>query len=167
MGSKLEAAQLMVDAGYLSIIADGRRASCISSVFKGKDVGTLIGTLNSGSSIGSGKKKWLAVFQRAQGSLEIDEGASRAIHLKGTSLLPAGVKSVIGSFEQGALVNILNVEGKIIARGLVDYSSGDINKIKGLRTSEIQAVLGAKYYDEVVHRDNMVLLIDSGVNEDV
>ena len=104
------------------------------------------------------RKRWIAFFNKAQGSLIVDDGARRAICEKGTSLLPAGIRQVEGTFSIGALVNVRDAAGVIIARGLTEYASDDIRVIMGHKTQEIAALLGAKDYDEVIHRDHMLVM---------
>jgi glutamate 5-kinase len=87
----------------------------------------------------------------------VDEGAARALKENGKSLLPSGITRVEGSFEMGNTVSICDPTGKEIARGIVNYSSAEVERIKGLQTREIARVLGHKDYDEVVHRNNLVL----------
>jgi glutamate 5-kinase len=156
MKTKLEAARSVVEVGGAAIIADGRKSDVIKDILSGKDVGTLFG--HPGPRILASKKRWIAFFQRPTGHLIIDEGAERAILRQGKSLLPIGIRAVEGQFGLGATVNIKNEEGKLIARGLAEYTSDEIATIKGHRTAEIPKLLGDRPYDEVIHRDNMVLL---------
>jgi len=158
MNTKLQAAQIAVDAGKLSLIADGRESRILEAIFSGEDKGTLIGTLDSASIIPSAKKRWLAVFTKANGSLKLDSGAVVAVKEQGKSLLAAGIQVVSEDFERGDLVNLEDSSGAIFAKGLVDYSSKELSKIKGLKSSEIESVLGECFYDEVIHRDNLVVL---------
>jgi glutamate 5-kinase len=143
------------------VIADGRSEGVLARVLSGDDVGTLVGGEEAVVPM-KGRKKWIAFFHRAQGSLIIDEGACRALTEQGKSLLPIGVRDVDGEFEQGALVNVRNMEGKVVARGLVDYDSASIRAIQGRKTSEIAGILGRKDYDEVIHRDNLAMVGRSG-----
>ena len=95
---------------------------------------------------------------RAKGSIHLDEGAVKALTEMGRSLLSSGIAVVEGSFEVGDYINCLNTDGKKIAKGLTNYSSKDIEQIKGKKTSEIEKILGYKYSDEVIHRDNLVIV---------
>lgn len=156
MKSKLEAVRSVVDVGAAAVIADGRKPCVIEDILAGKDIGTLFG--NPGPRLLGSKKRWIAFFHRPTGKLTIDDGAQRAIVQQGKSLLPIGIIGVEGRFEAGATINIRNESGQIIARGFAEYSSEEIAVIKGHRTSEIPSLLGDRPYDEVVHRDNMVLL---------
>lgn len=159
MESKLQSAQTAVHVGTCVVIADGRRKGVIARIMAGEDVGTLIGdpTRRAGNSF-TGRKRWIAFFHKINGALTVDMGAQRALEKNGYSLLPIGICEVEGSFEKGSLVNVKNLEGKLIARGLVEYSSEEILRIKGHKTTEIAGILGSKDYDEVIHRDNMVVL---------
>lgn len=158
MQSKLKAAQTAATTGANIVIADGRKENIIRHIFTGKDTGTLIATQDKNNSLINGRKRWIAFFHKASGSLIIDQGAEVALTKNGNSLLPIGIKKIEGHFSKGSLVNIKTLGGKKIARGLVDYSSERLQKIKGKKTSEIHGILGYKDYDEAVHRDNMVLL---------
>lgn len=158
MVGKLHAARAAAEAGVCVVIADGRRPRIIEQVMKGADTGTLVAP-SAGQSL-PGRKRWIAYFHKCCGMLIIDDGASRAIVEQGKSLLPVGIRDVEGNFGVGAVVEIAAGDRVVIARGLVSYSSGDIRTIRGRRTSEIAGLLGTEGYDEVVHRDNMVLLSD-------
>ncbi|MCX7965844.1 MAG: hypothetical protein N2596_04385, partial [Syntrophorhabdaceae bacterium] len=103
-------------------------------------------------------KWWTAFAYRIRGSIDIDEGAVQAILNRGKSLLPSGIVNVTGDFSRGDCVNLRSVTGKVIARGITNYSSSDIGKIKGIKTIDIERKLGYKYTDEIIHRDNMVIL---------
>lgn len=160
MATKLQAAQAAVDTGAAAVIADGRRADVLDRLFAGEDLGTMIGGLGAfreGAALAS-KKRWIAFFQRPQGALVVDEGAERAITQRGKSLLATGIRAADGQFDVGAMVNVQTLDGRPIARGLVEYSRAEVDRIKGHRTNEIALLLGARPYDEVIHRDNMVVL---------
>jgi glutamate 5-kinase len=103
------------------------------------------------------RRRWIGQASRSEGKILIDEGAVAALLEKGKSLLPSGVKGVLGDFERGATVTVIDRAGRQIARGLVNYSSRQIDLIKGLKTAVIAKVLGEKPYDEVIHRNNMTL----------
>lgn len=159
MSTKLQAARSVVKAGKLVVIADGRKDDVLPRVFSGADEGTLIGgDKTRGGIISKGRKRWIAFFHRTQGSIIVDDGAADAIERRGKSLLPIGVRRVEGDFEVGSPVNIMREDGTVIARGLVQYSSQHVRLIRGQRSSEIGKILGAVGHEEVIHRDNMVLL---------
>jgi glutamate 5-kinase len=146
MASKLESAQIAAHNGIPVVIANGRKTGVLTRIFEGRDEGTLL--LPKAGNI-SKRKRWIAFFNRSEGHLIVDDGAATAL-AKGKSLLPVGIKAVDGTFKIGAMVDIQTVSGDQIARGLVEYSSADIDEIKGKKTSGKTG--------EVIHRDNMVAL---------
>jgi glutamate 5-kinase len=158
MNAKLQAAQNAASSGAMAVIADGREIGILGRIFQGDDVGTLVGTVRDVRQLKQSRKKWIAFFHRSRGAVVIDDGAREALQHQGRSLLPIGVKQVRGTFKAGTLISVETAEGKVIARGLTSYASDQLQKIKGKKTSEISAILGGKDYDEVVHRDNMVVL---------
>jgi len=160
MASKLQAAQMAVHSGALALIIDGRKERALLRAVSGENLGTLIGKALAGRR--SARKRWLAYFTRASGELTVDSGASDALALGGKSLLPIGVKKVEGKFEKGSLVSVKDTRGAFIARGLVEYGDRELRLIAGRKTSEIQAILGFRDADEVIHRDNLVLMRREG-----
>ncbi len=164
MRTKLESAHDFVNLGGLAVIANGRKANVVTRIMRGEQEGTLIGAGSLRSDAGS-RKRWIAFFHKAQGAVVIDDGARAAIEKKGRSLLPAGIRAVEGRFAMGAVINVRTEDGKIIARGLTLYSSDDIRTIKGRKTAEIESLLGAKDYDEVIHRDHMLVFKKSNGEE--
>ena len=158
MESKLLAAKMVVDAGALAIIADGRDANIIKKVFDGNDLGTRFGQLPKHGPKISSKKRWIAFYNRPEGSIVVNACATKALVSKGVSLLPVGIESVQGEFAPGSVVNIKSLDDAIIARGLTAYSSDQIKKIKGKHSSQIKCILGENcFFEEVIHRDNMVV----------
>jgi glutamate 5-kinase len=155
MYSKLLAAKRAVSNGITVHIINGRKDGLLTSLIKGKHCGTMFKPKKERL---SSRKGWIAYGSRSKGSLIIDEGAVRALIQGGKSLLPSGIISVGGDFEVGDAVYCLDLKGNRIAKGLTNYSSLEIEKIKGKKTSEIEKVLGYKYSDEAIHRDNLVLL---------
>ena len=164
MASKLQAANMVARVSAPVVIANGCKAGILRQILEGQDVGTLIATETStADSVLAGRKRWIAFFNKPQGTVIVDEGARAAIEQKGKSLLPIGIRDVEGHFASGTVVNVKTTAGVLFACGVVDYSSDQIRKIKGLKTADIAAMLGSKDYDEVIHRDNMVVLgIDLG-----
>jgi glutamate 5-kinase len=164
MASKLQAANMVARVSAPVVIASGLTAGILKKVLDGQDIGTLIAADGASTdSILAGRKRWIAFFNKPQGTVLVDEGARAAIEEKGKSLLPIGIRDVEGHFASGTVVNVKTTAGVLFACGVVDYSSDQIRKIKGLKTTDIAAVLGSKDYDEVIHRDNMVVLgIDLG-----
>ena len=104
------------------------------------------------------RKHWIAYNLKPSGEVIVDQGAYDALVQKGKSLLPSGLKEIRGSFGVGECVRCLDLQGREFARGLVNYSALELNQIKGLHTSKIEKVLGYKAYDEIIHRDDLVLL---------
>lgn len=155
MSSKLEAAQIAAKIGAFVVIASGQKPDNITKILQGADVGTLIGNKIMAERLGK-RKRWLRYFQRPQGRLIVDAGAENALQTQGKSLLPAGIKKVEGSFVAGSMVEIYNESNEMIAQGLVEYHSADIDKIKGKSSEDIEPLLGYKVKDVVIHRDNMV-----------
>lgn len=156
MKSKLRAAEKSTAAGIPCIVADGLNAGVLPRVFDAAcDEGTLF--LAQGDRL-SRRKHWIAHALRPAGSISLDEGAYRAVIEQGRSLLPKGISDVEGAFEAGDCVSCLAPDGDEIARGLVNYGSSELAKIKGHHTSEIQAILGYRLGDEAIHRDDLVVL---------
>ena len=155
MRSKLEAVRIAVEAGEAAVIADGREPDVLPRLMAGEALGTLF--LPADVKLKS-RKRWMRFASRPRGAVVVDDGAMRALLKKGRSLLPSGVAGVEGEFGPGDLVKIKGPGGAEFARGLSNYSSADVGRIKGLRSSQIEPELGHKCYDEVVHRDNLALL---------
>jgi len=156
MESKLEAANIATGSGEAVIIANGMQSEILSKIMNYDNVGTLFIPYNKKI---TSRKRWIGFTVRPKGRIYIDEGALSALQKKGKSLLPSGVVKVDGKFVKGDVVSIVDVgENKEIARGLMNYSDDEVRKVKGLRTSLIKKTLGYKPYDEIIHRDNIVLL---------
>ena len=156
MESKLEAANIATGSGEAVIIANGMQSGILSKIMNYDDVGTLFVPCNKKI---TSRKRWIGFTVKPKGRVYIDEGALGALQKKGKSLLPSGVVKIDGKFVKGDVVSVVDVVGKReIARGLMNYSADEVQKVKGLRTSLIKKTLGSKPYDEIIHRDNMVLL---------
>lgn len=157
--TKIEAAKITMKAGIVTVIAKGNESGIILKLEKelGKEKKEIGTWFIPGKKL-SGKKRWIAFSAEINGSIAVDDGAKRALKENGKSLLPKGIKKVEGSFESGDTVKIVDISGQEIARGQVNYSSDEIKKIAGKQTSEIAEILGYKDYDEVIHRDNLVIL---------
>lgn len=155
MYTKIQAAKIAVNSGVTMLIASGSREGVIREIVCGNNIGTLF--LAKQNRIHT-RKGWLAFGARIQGSVTVDDGCARAIREKGSSLLSAGIKGVDGSFGYGNTIRVVSLDGREIARGITNYSSEDIGKIMGVHTDKIADILGSKPYDEVIHRDNMVVL---------
>jgi len=157
MRTKIKAARKVTLQGTPVIIANGRREGVLKEIIKGRPWGTLF--LPEKHSL-SRKKHWIAYTLKPRGEIILDEGARKALVEKGKSLLPSGIVAVKGRFGVGSCVRCLDQEGKRVAKGLVNYSSFDLEKIKGLKTSEIETRLEFKQSDEAIHRDNLVVISD-------
>lgn len=155
MVTKLEAARMVTRAGEAALVADGREPHVLRRIFAGEKVGTLFYPTHAHM---AGRKRWIGFGARARGEITVDDGAARALKEGGKSLLPSGITGVSGEFAAGDVVGIRAKGGPVFARGIASYSSEEVTRIKGLKTSEIAKVLGSKPYDEVVHRDVMTLL---------
>jgi glutamate 5-kinase len=156
MQSKLRAARLATTAGESVIMANGTRPSILDAIFAAEQVGTLF--LPQGMTMPAWKR-WLGFTARPKGRLVVDPGARDAVEHKGTSLLPIGVVRVTGAFGKGDVVALCDAEGVEFGRGLTNYSAADAARICGLRTEQISGVLGTLPYEEIVHRDNLVVIV--------
>ena len=154
MASKLEAARIATAAGESVIIASGRRSGVLASILAGESVGTLF--VAQGQTV-SLRKRWIGYTVQPRGTLIVDAGAERAVMRQGRSLLPIGVLSVTGDFQKADVVTVCDQSGKEIGRGLTNYSAQQIAAIKGLRSDETADALSHRPYDEVIHRDNLVI----------
>jgi glutamate 5-kinase len=156
MRSKLRAARLATAAGESVIVANGRRPGVLDSIFAAEPVGTLF--LPHGGTL-TAWKRWLGYTASPKGRLLVDAGARNAVQNKGKSLLPIGVVEVTGSFGKGDVVALCDSDGTEFARGLCNYAAADASKIRGLRTEQIAETLGALPYEEIIHRDNLVVIV--------
>lgn len=154
MISKLEAAKKAGMYGIPTRVVLGGKADVILKVLAGEEVGTLF---LPGRKLAR-RKWWTAFAFKTKGTIWVDEGAERAIALNGKSLLPSGIVRIEGHFASGDCIEMKNSSGAIVAKGIVNYSSSEIDRIKGLKSTDIEKELGYKYTEEVVHRDNMVVI---------
>ena len=156
MASKLNAARQAAHAGIAVIIASGHEPDALRDALEAqRERGTLVVPARSRL---RGRKHWIAFALKPAGSLALDKGAADALRHKGKSLLPSGVREVVGDFAGGDCVRLLDPDGREFGRGLVNYPAADVIKIRGRRSSEIAAILGYQVADEIIHRDNLVLL---------
>ena len=154
MVTKLEAAELAVRSGTEVVIASGTISNVLPRLTEGEALGT---HFSSTSTRLESRKRWI-LAEPAQGRVEIDAGASHALLQRGKSLLPAGVTSITGHFQRGASVKLCDRHNGELARGMTNYSSADLDRIRGRHSGEIATILGYQYGLTIVHRDNMVLL---------
>lgn len=155
MRSKIKAAKIVSAGGGGSFIGPGREPDILRKLFSGEMVGTFF--LPHKEKI-SGRKRWIASVLKPKGKLILDEGACRALVTHNRSLLPSGISEVEGDFDVGDAVHCAGDDGQAIAVGLINYSSIDIKKIQGYHSREIETILGYCDSEEVIHRDNIVLL---------
>ncbi|MGD8353900.1 MAG: glutamate 5-kinase, partial [Pseudomonadota bacterium] len=155
MSSKVLAAKRTAHMGVPTVIADGRDEGVLSRVINGDPVGTLF--LPSAEKLAS-RKHWIAYSSGSpRGTLVLDDGAVQALRRMKKSLLPAGIKEVLGDFGAGAMVRCLDSSGEEIARGVTSFSSDQVRRIMGRHSDEIQAILGTFPGEEVIHRDDLVI----------
>ncbi len=160
MISKINAARKVNSAGVPMIIAKGDKPNILLKLFSGQQHGTIF--IPQKQRLTS-RKCWIAYSLKPKGSLQIDEGAARAIVKNGKSLLPSGIIAVRNDFGVGAPVEFFDLHENTLGIGLVNYSSAEIDRIKGLKTNRIKQVLGHKSYDEVIHRDNLAITAEDEV----
>jgi glutamate 5-kinase len=155
MGPKLQAAQKANASGIPMVIASGRQPGTLARVLAGEPVGTYFQPRDDRL---AARKRWIAFAVPPQGRLVVDAGAKKALTERGKSLLPSGLTGVEGEFSAGAVVALAERHGPEFARGLVNYDAEELRKIRGANTREIERALGYKSFDEVIHRDNLVVL---------
>jgi glutamate 5-kinase len=155
MVSKLQAAKIATSSGIPCIIADGNDKDILIKIVDGKRAGTLF--LAGGDKM-SARKHWIAYTSKSKGVIKVDEGARRALEKQNKSLLASGVIGESGRFDVGDVISIVDDKDEEFARGFTNFSSMEVKRIKGLKSSQIKEALGYKYYDEIVHRDNLVIL---------
>lgn len=158
MLSKLNAARKCLASGIPMVIAPGRERDVLLRLFAGEQLGTLFLPRERAY---QGKKVWLAGLSKPAGDLTLDEGAVTALQERGRSLLPIGIREVRGTFGIGAPVRCIDRQGNVIGIGLTNYKSSEIENIKGRHSEEIEGLIGYKHSDEVIHRDNFVLISET------
>jgi len=156
MASKLKAAEIATKSGVGVVITHGKYLN-LKSILSGEDIGTYFTPIKRRL---KGKKKWIAFNPKVSGKIIVDKGGVKAIVDEKKSLLPVGIKDVVGDFKIGDNVAVLDEDGNEIARGLTNFSSDEIKKIMGKKTSLIPKILNSDtYFDEVIHRDNLVIKV--------
>jgi glutamate 5-kinase len=155
MQTKIRAARLAARSGAFTIIVGGRITAVIDRLHKGESVGTLL-IAEQGRT--AARKRWLASQLRTRGKLTLDDGAVKVLCLGGRSLLPVGVKDVAGKFRRGEMVTCIDQAGREIARGLVNYDADDARAIAGYSSDRIVDILGYTSGEEMIHRDNLVII---------
>jgi len=154
MYSKLRAARRAAQLGVPTLIVSGKGQLALERIFAGEVLGTLV--LPCGRLV-SHRKFWLAYHDDPAGTVSVDAGAAKALRENGKSLLPAGIRKVEGRFERGALVRIVDLEGRHVGVGLSNYSGDELARIQGRKSADLAEVLGEAPYPEAVHRDNLLL----------
>lgn len=157
MLSKIHAAKTVAAAGVPMVIAHGEVPNILEKLFSGEKAGTFF--VPRDRRLGS-RKSWIGYTLKPKGAVRIDAGAECAILKNGKSLLPSGITAVEGDFKVGDPVAFKNEKSEVLGTGLVNYGAGDILKVMGLQTDRIKNRLGFKPYDEVIHRDNLVVTIE-------
>lgn len=156
MATKIQAAKAATSSGINLVIASGTEKNAIPRIVNGENIGTLFVSRENRLQF---RKRWLAFGARIQGSVAVDAGCAEAIHKAGgCSILPAGVVAVEGCFEPGSTISVKDGDGHELARGLSHYSSEELEKIKGCKSCDIEDIIGHKNYDEIIHRDDLVIL---------
>ncbi len=154
MTSKLKAAERCIQAGTSVIITDGFNPR-LKEILKGDDIGTFIKPVRQ---FAKKRKRWIFFNHKIKGKIIVDDGAANALVNHNRSLLPGGVIATEKAFTEGSLVGIFNQQNKMIGKGITYYTSHDIEKIKGRKTDDIQLEAGKRFYNEIIHRDNMIIL---------
>lgn len=156
MATKIQAAKAATSSGIHLVIASGTEKNAITRVLQGEELGTLFVSRENRLQF---RKRWLAFGAKIAGSIVVDDGCAKAIRKAGgCSILPAGVFAVQGEFLPGSTVSVIDKDAHELARGLVHYSSAELEQIKGCNSGEIANILGQKNFDEVIHRDDLVIL---------
>ena len=156
MATKIQAAKAATSSGIHLVIASGTEKYAITRVLQGEELGTLFVSRENRLQF---RKRWLAFGAKIAGSIVVDDGCAKAIRKAGgCSILPAGVFAVQGEFLPGSTVSVIDKDAHELARGLVHYSSAELEQIKGCNSGEIANILGHKNFDEVIHRDDLVIL---------
>lgn len=154
MATKLKAADMVTRAGTFALIGDGFNQRLLS-VLSDQSCATLF--MPSEKKMSS-RHRWIAFSGQSTGSVSVDDGAARALRKRGKSLLAAGIVTIKGSFKTGDMVDILDSKGTVIARGMVNFNAQELEEIKGCKTSEMEKKLGEIRFNEVIHRDNLVMM---------
>lgn len=155
MATKLQAAETATRGGAAVVIAAGSLPDVLPRLAAGENLGTRFQPSHSRP---ESRKRWLLAGYTPSGHLVVDAGATRALAAQGSSLLPIGVAAVVGEFDRGDTISIRNPQGREIGRGLVNYHAADVRRIQGQHSRQIEALLGYEYGEEVIHRNDLILL---------
>lgn len=154
MKTKIQAAEVVMHSGGMTLITNGSKQGIVESIFKGEEVGTLFLPVENLS----GRKKWIAYASNINSYIKVNEGAKKALTEKKSSLMPIGIVEIINSFKKGDVIGIIDTQGKEFAKGITNYSSEECQVVIGKHSEEIEKIFGFKNYDTVVTRDNIVIL---------
>lgn len=154
MATKLKAAKKASLFGIGTVIVNGRLPTVLHRLFDGEELGTYFLPATDRM---TAKKHWIAFTKKPRGKLFVDDGAKRALMEMGRSLLPSGINGVEGGFDRGDAVRLCDQAGVEFAKGVINYTLPELLRIMGKKSTEIEKILGYKYGDEIVHRDNLVL----------
>ncbi|MHC4991060.1 MAG: glutamate 5-kinase [Planctomycetota bacterium] len=154
MRTKIQAADMVTRAGEYCVIGNAHSENVLERMLRGEPLGTVFEPRPRRM---AGRKRWIAFFDHPRGEVHIDGGAAEALRRQGSSLLAAGITSITGAFERGAPVRIVDPDGHEIGRGLANYEAEELRRIAGMRSDQIAETLGVCEYDEVIHRDNLVM----------
>jgi len=155
MYTKLQAAKISTNAGIECVLVNGKKKNSFLNAVNGRETGTIFVAKQPKI---KARKRWLAYSSGSKGAVKVDSGAKEALVRKNRSLLASGVLGHSGRFNVGDAIGVVDENNKEFAKGITNYSSSELNKIKGRNTKDIEKILGYKYYDEVIHRDNLVIL---------
>ena len=156
MATKVQAAKIATHAGIQTVVARGRRPSVIADAVNGLQVGTVFLPRPTSDRI-SARKRWIAHSARPRGSVTVNASATERLQTSGVSLLAAGVTEVAGTFTAGDLIEVRDPAGQVFARGLTNYAASEIRRVQGLRSEQFESTLGYRGFDEIIHRDNLVV----------
>ena len=156
MMTKIQAAQIAMSAGVTMVIASGSREGVLREVLTGQNIGTVFPARESHLRV---RKSWLAFGKRLAGEIVVDAGCAAAMRDKGSSLLPTGVVACAGDFAAGSTVRVLTETQQEIARGIVNFDMSTLSRVMGHKSEEITRLVGENVPEEVIHRDNMVLMV--------
>ncbi len=159
MRTKVEAAKIATASGIPLLITEGAEPAVLYDILDEQPVGTLF--VAHGSHI-SARKSWLAYGAKSQGALMVDDGCKKALTERGKSLLPSGIVQVSGHFDKGDVIDIRDKTGHLLCKGITNYNSEDIGRIKGCQSREVSELIFGSLYHEVVHRDNMGFVYQEG-----
>ncbi len=158
MVTKITAAQIATSAGVRVVVTDGQQPANLPKILAGADIGTQFAPQPQAV---TARKRWIAHGLVPAGKIYLDPGAVQAICTGGKSLLAAGIEEIEGEFQEGDAVQLCDRQGQVLARGIVNYKSADLERVRGRRSEDVRALLGDQCPETVVHRDNLVLLVNS------